>query len=183
MDFLDFDGRDLYFDSRTSEEVEELIHKASVAYPEDEAELYLLRCYFYEPDNLSVHVSLYRYYYYKHDYQSALKVAERTLEVAGKNLGYNESWRELSLARLSGGVMVSMGLTRYYLLGLKASAYLLMRLEDLKGAVERLEKVHEMDPADQFGIKDLLAIAKRRMSDIEIEKRGSGKVSIISNYR
>ena len=183
MDFLDFDGKDLYFDSSTSTEVDELIHQAALAYPDEQAELYLLRCYFYEPENLSVHVSLYRYYYYKHDYKSALKVAKHTLDVSGKVLGYMGSWKDLNQDELGNGVLVSMGLTRYYLLGLKASAYLLMRLEDLEGAVERLEKVKEMDPVNQFGVKDLLDIAKRRLREIEIEKHEAINIRALSSYR
>ena len=183
MDFLDFDGRDLYFDTPTSNEVEKLIHKASLAYPDKKAEFYLLRCYFYEPENLSVHVALYRYYYYQHDYQSAMKVAERTLEVSGKTLDYMGTWKDLNQDRLGGGVLVSMGLTRYYLLGLKASAYLLMRLGDLEGAIERLEKVKEMDPADKFGVQELIDIAKTRLSDIEIEKYDAENVSALNHYR
>ena len=183
MDFLDFDGQDLYFDSPVSSEVENLMQQASIAYPDQKSELYLLRCYGYEPENLSVHVSLYRYYYYQHDYKSAFKVAERTLEVSGKLLGYTKGWKELDQVNVGGGVLVSMGLTRYYLLGLKASAYLLMRLDNLEGAVERLEKVKELDPADQFGVQELLDIAKRRLSDIEIENCGAKNVSAINRYR
>lgn len=183
MDFLDFDGKDLYFDSPTSKEVEELINKASILYPDEKAEQCLLRCYLAEPENLSVHVSLYRYYYYKHDYNSALKVAERTLETAGKSLGYLGNWKDLSQGNLMRGLLVSMGLTRYYLHALKASAYLLMRIDDLEQAVQRLEKVKEMDSENQFGVEELLQIAKRRLREIEIENYDADNVSTLSSYR
>ncbi len=183
MDFLDFEGRDLYFDSPNSSKVDELIHLSSEAYPDDKAEYYLLRSYFYEPDNLSVLVALYRYYYYQHQYERALNVAERALEVSGKQLGYMVGWEDLNQASLGNGVLVSMGLTRFYLLGLKASAYLLMRLDDLDGAIQRLSKIQELDPADQFGVNDLLAIARRRLNEQEIEKLGSDKVSALQSYR
>ena len=183
MDFLDFDGKDLYFDSPTSKEVEDLINKASILYPDEKAELCLLRCFLAEPENLSVHVSLYRYYYYKHDYVAALKVAERTLESAGKALGYLGNWKDMTEGNLMRGLLVSMGLTRYYMHALKASAYVLMRIDDLQQAVQRLEKVNEMDTENQFGAEELLQIARRRLREIEIENHEADNVSTLSSYR
>ena len=183
MDFLDFDGRDLYFDAPSSEKVDELIQSASEAYPDEEAEFCLLKSYFLEPSSLYVLVAMYRYYYYQHRYEDAMEVAERALDVSGKQLGYIGSWQDLNMDILGSGVFVSMGLTRFYLLGLKASAYILMRLGDMEGAVDRLEKVREVDPSNQFGAQDLLEIAKRRLREIELDRSGIENVSTLSRYR
>lgn len=165
MDFLDFNGGDLYFDSQTNPEIETMIAQAANLYPHEMAEFNLLRCYYFEPSNLNVHVSLYRYYYYKHELDAAWKIIQRTIKVSGQRLGYSKNWYHLDKQDLYNGILVSMGLTRYYLLALKASAYLLMRMGKLNQAVLRLEKVIELDSRDQFGAQALLTIAKEKLNE------------------
>lgn len=165
MDFLDFEGQDLYFDDPVNEEVAELLDKASRAYPDEDAENYLMRSYFLEPNHLMVLVALYRYYYYQHRYSDALVVADRSLQAAADKLGIDVDWRELQPAHLGSGVFVSMGLTRFYLLGLKAKAYLLLRVKDLDSAIECLEKLKELDPNDQFGSAFLMRVARQERGD------------------
>lgn len=159
MDFLDFEGQDLYFDEPVSSRVARLIQQAAEAYPGEEAEADLLRAYFLEPGHLTVLVALYRYFYYRHRYQDALLVAERALTVAGERLDLRVNWSQLSMAELSHGIMVSMGFTRFYLLVLKSAGYLKLRIGDVEGAIQRLEKVVELDPRDQFGAGFLLELA------------------------
>lgn len=165
MDFLDFEGQDLYFDDPLSEEVSELLEMASQVYPSDEAEKYLMRSYFLEPDHLMVHVALYRFFYYQHRYEDALVVADRSLKVAGERLGLPLQWEKLEPENLGGGVFVSMGLTRFYILALKARAYLQLRLNALDEAIYCLEKIQQLDPKDQFGSAFLLKIAKQERGD------------------
>ena len=66
MDLHDFECKDMYFDEPISEEVEVLIDQAAEAYATGNAEQYLLRAYFLSPENLSVLVAMYRYFYYDH---------------------------------------------------------------------------------------------------------------------
>lgn len=165
MDFLDFEGQDLYFDAPLSEEVSELLDMASQAYPGAEAEKYLMRAYFLEPDHLMVHVGLYRFFYYQHRYEDALVIADRSLKVAGEKLGLPVQWQNLMPENLGGGVFVSMGLTRFYVLALKARAYLQLRLQALDEAIDCLEKIKQLDPKDQFGSAFLLKIAKQERGD------------------
>ena len=165
MDFLDFEGQDLYFDSPVSAEVSELLDTAAESYPDENAEKCLMRSYFLEPDHLMVLVALYRFFYYQHRYEDALIVADRSLKVAGEKLNLRTSWENLTPAHLGSGVFVSMGLTRFYLLGLKARSYLKLRLNDLDGAIECLDKLEELDPNDQFGYRFLTKIARRERGD------------------
>ena len=165
MDFLDFDGQDLYFDDPLSEEVTQLLDMAAQAYPSEDAEKYLMRSYFLEPDHLVVHVGLYRFYYYQHRYEDALVVADRSMKIAGQKLNLPLSWKDLAPENLGSGVFVSMGLTRFYLLALKARAYLKLRLNELDEAIECLQKLEQLDPKDQFGSAFLLKIAKRERGD------------------
>ena len=165
MDFLDFDGQDLYFDDPLSTKVSELLEKAAQTYPDEESEKCLMRAYFLEPDHLMVLVALYRYFYYQHRYEDALVVANRSLLTAGKKLGYSLDWRDLQPGNIGSGVFVSMGLTRFYLLSLKAMAYLKMRVEDLDGAYECLDKLAQLDPKDQFSSGFMMELVKRARGD------------------
>lgn len=171
MDFLDFSGEKLYFDDPVSLEVEKLLKRASDLGTSDDAEASLMRAYFLEPEHLTVQVALYRYFFYKHRYDEALVVADRTLEITAKRLGLRRSWSEMTATEMGHGVLVSMGLTRFYLFCLKASGYIYMRLGDMVSALERLNKMAQLDPADQFGSSILIEIAKRHMAKAEEDSR------------
>lgn len=150
MDFLDFEGQELYFDTPLSEEVATLLKRAADIYPAAECEAILMRGYFLEPEHLTVLVALYRYYYYQHRYDDALVVSERALKAAGRLLDFRVDWPDLRLSEVGNGVMVSMGLLRFYLLALKASGYLLLRIGNFEEAARRLDKLAELDTNDQF---------------------------------
>ena len=62
------------------------------------------------------------------------------------------------------GVFISMGMVRFYMLSLKASAFLLMRTGEIEQAYDRLIKIVELDPADQFGAAFLLQLADKELS-------------------
>lgn len=161
MDFLDFEGQDLYFDTPISSEVTELLEQAAECYPNAESEALLMRGYFLEPEHLTVLVALYRYFYYQHRYEDALLISDRALKAAGRLLGFHTDWSELSLPAVGSGVMVSMGLIRFYLLALKASGYLCLRMGDFEEASKRLDKLVELDSTDQFGSAFLRVMAQK----------------------
>lgn len=171
MDFLEFSEEKLYFDDPVSFEVEKLLKQASEAGTSDAAEACLMRAYFLEPEHLTVLVALYRYLFYKHRYDEALLVADRTLVISGNRLGLSRSWNNMTASELGHGVLVSMGLTRFYLFALKASGYMYMRLGEMISALERLNKVADLDPADQFGCRELIEIANTYLSERESDSK------------
>jgi len=105
-------------------------------------------------------VAIYRYFFYQHRLNEALRVADRLLQVTALRLGIERDWRRLSLPGLVNGIETSISLTRFHLAGLKASAYLLMRLGDFSEAMARLRKVQELDTADRIGATALLQLAE-----------------------
>lgn len=173
MDFLDFSEERLYFDDPVSLEVEKLLKQASMEGSSDAAEAKLMRAYFLEPEHLTVLVALYRYLFYKHRYDEALLVADRSLVVSGNRLGLSRSWKNMTVTELGHGVMVSMGLARFYLFALKASGYMYMRLGDMMSALERLNKVAELDPSDHFGCGFLIEIANTYMSERKVRQHNT----------
>ena len=146
----------LYFDDPIAPEIEVLIAKASNAYGNGEAEIYLLQAYSLAPEQLVVLVALYRYYFYQHRLNDALIIAEQALQVVGQRLGFPSGWQHLQPSRIEQLERRAVGLLRFYLLVLKASAYLHLRLEHYPEAQSQLDKLIELDSQDCLGGKTLL---------------------------
>ena len=172
MDLLDFGGEDMYFDTPVSPEVDALIAEAAEQYGDPEAEISLLRAYFLQPEHFTVLVAMYRYFYYRHRYAEALTVADRAIALSAAQLGLPADWRLLDTAHLGHAVLESMTLTRFLLLALKGSAYLLMRLGEHGAALERLEKVVAMDAGNRLGAADLLPMARAKVTEQAVEQAG-----------
>lgn len=168
MDFLDFEGEKLYFDEPLSAEAERMIAHASEAGRDPRAEEYLMRAFFLEPNHLTVLVALYRFFYYTQRFDDAMLTADRAMDSAARQLGLMHGWRKLTINELGQGVLVSMGLTRFYLLALKASGFILLRMHAIPQALERLNKLAELDPADQFGARPLIELAEAAVKDTAI---------------
>jgi len=160
MDMEDFEAGDLYFDEPLTEEARQCLECAADQYADGLAEQSLMRAYFLEPEHPMVLVALYRFFYYQHRLKEALMVAERVLKVFAERLNLPENWREITEMSIGGGVMISMVLIRFYMLALKGAGYLEFRLGRYDSAVERLEKVTELDSRDRLGARSLLNIAR-----------------------
>jgi len=171
MDLQDFEAEDLYFNATLDPEISALLEEAANLYPEPETEMLLLRAYFLDPDDLNVLVALYRYFYYQHRLPDALKVAHKAIAASGKRLHLPEDWRHLTRLHLGQGVLVSMTLTRFYLMAHKGAGYLEMRLGDLADAVGRLQTLATIDSNDRLGVRALLALAQERLHEQSYEPR------------
>lgn len=158
MDLLDFNEHSLYFDQPLPAKVDELLRAAAEGYGNGEAELPLLRSYVQAPTHLTVLVALYRFFYYQHRLDEALKVAEQARLAAGSTLRFPADWQEIDLLYLNGAVRKSMGLVRFCLLALKAEGFVLLRLGELEEGRARLQKVRDLDEADRLGAGALLAV-------------------------
>jgi len=164
MDLLDFDGEPMYFDRPVSPQVDALLAGAAAGYGEPTAERDLLRAYFLEPEHLTVLVALYRFFYYQHRYAEALLVAERAIGVTANELGLDRDWRRLSAAGLAAAASRSMASTRFLLLALKGAGYLELRLGNPGGALARFEKLQAVDTSDRLGVKDLVTLARAKLT-------------------
>ena len=159
MDLLEFEGQDLYFDEHMPEEIDILIKSASENYGTPKAEADLLKAFFIAPDNLTVLVALYRYYYYQHQYEKALMVAGNTLKFSGSRVGFPNKWEDLTIDHIGAGALKSMSMVRFYLIALKATGYLNLRLHNFSQARAMLSKVVELDASDRLGAAILLEFA------------------------
>ena len=158
MDLLDFSDCKLYFEDDLPAEAERLIAQASSEYGEASAELALLRAHLMAPDNLTVLVGLYRYYFYQHRLDDALMVAERAMQLSGRLLGLPPDWRTLDETRLGSAAANSFGMLRFYLLALKAASVVLLRLGQIDASRDRLIKLAGLDCHDHLGAAKLLEV-------------------------
>lgn len=165
MDLLDFNGESLYFDQPLPPEVERMLHKAAELYGSKEAEYELLSAYFQQPENFTVLVALYRYFYYQHRYDDALSVAQRILVICADQLGFDRDWRLINDMDLAYGVSQSMSLMRFYLYTLKGAGYLHLRLGNYQHALERFEKVIQLDVSDRIGAGSLYELAQQGIDE------------------
>lgn len=165
LDLLDFESEGLYFDEPLQEETRHCLESAADRYGEAEAEQSLLRAYFLEPEHPMVLVALYRYFYYRHQLEDCLLVAERVLRLFARRLSLPENWRELTEAQFGNGVMISMTLIRFYLLALKGAGYIELRLGRHESAFARLAKVASLDTNDRLGAAALLSVARESLGE------------------
>ncbi|MEW8015076.1 MAG: hypothetical protein AB2807_09915 [Candidatus Sedimenticola endophacoides] len=158
-DLLDFECDELYFDEPLREDAKQLLDDAAEAYGDDEAEVFILRAYFLEPEHPMVLVALYRFFYYQHRLEDALTVADRVLTLFSARLNLPSDWRELDQRHVGNGVLVSMTMFRFYLWCLKGAGYLELRLGNYETAIARLQKLVELDSSDRLGGQALLNVA------------------------
>ncbi len=156
MDLQDFDAQGLYFERPMSAAVEELLQAAAQAYAEGRAEPLLLQAFLLEPENLSVLVAMYRFYYYQHRYRDAIDVAHRAMAAVAPTIYFPDEWAQINSTNLANGVGRSFTLVRFYLLALKGAAYLHLRLGEIEYGVRMLNKVMQLDVKDRLGAGALL---------------------------
>ena len=169
MDLLDFSDCKLYFEDALPAEAERLIARAAAEYGDPEAEMSLLRAHLLAPENLSVLVGLYRYYFYQHRLEDALVVAERAMQLSGRHLGLPTDWNLLDETRLGSAAKNSFGLLRFYLLALKAASVVLLRLGQISASRARLSKLAGLDSRDQLGAGKLLEVVNEFQQSDEPE--------------
>ncbi|MCB1755885.1 MAG: hypothetical protein KDJ38_10205 [Gammaproteobacteria bacterium] len=163
---LDFDVHGLYFEEPLCEEAAACLECAAQNYGDPAAEQALYRAYFITPRHPMVLVALYRFFYYQQRLPDALLVAERVLTIYAEQLELPADWRQLSDVRLPEDNSNYMTGLRFYLLALKGSAYLQLRMGDYEPAILRLKKVLELDEKDRLGARILIDVAQ-----VELNRR------------
>lgn len=156
MDLQDFESQIMYFEYETPREVEELIKQSSEHYAEGNAEEFLLRAFELAPENLTVLVALYRFYYYQHRLKEALGIAHHVLSVVAPQIDFPDYWGYLNMTILGCGLLKSFTMVRFYLLCLKGAGYLNLRLGNTAEGVKMLNKVMELDTNDRLGVRNLM---------------------------
>lgn len=123
------------------------------------AERHLLAALDLAPQNMAVHIGLYRFYFYKNRLTDALACAVRCLSDTAARIGLPADWTQVRPAH---GAFDSWNAEpRFYLFTLKAYAYIRMRLGDLEEGRRAVAKVRELDPHDRLGASVLEGVLNR----------------------
>lgn len=165
MDLHDFQAEQLYFEEPLTPQAGALIEQAAELYGEPEAEQRLLKAYELAPEHPLVLVALYRFFYYQHRLQDALRIAERTLVIAARSLGLPEDWRLLDRTLLQGAADASVTRLRFYMLALKGAGYLELRLGKHDSALHRLQQVTLLDDHDRLGAQALIDVFRASIDE------------------
>ena len=108
------------------------------------------------PNSLTVLVSMYRFYHEQRRYLDAIHVASKAMTEVAPMISFPDHWSDITFNDLANGVMSSFSLVRFYLLVLKASAYLHLQINQIAEAVRMLNKVVELDTNDRLGARAML---------------------------
>lgn len=163
MDLLSFDAQELYFEHADSQEVQDLIRKASASYASGAAELPLLQAYLRAPDSLNVLVALNRFYYYQHRLAEALLIAQKTLGLVQRELNFPLDFEQLIPTHINDAPKILLTQIRFYLFTLKSIGFLNMRMENLSESCRIFKKLVELDERDRIGVKALLELVECRL--------------------
>ncbi len=168
MDLQDFDSDTLYYDTPLAPEVAARLAAAAEQYSEGGAEQPLLEAQALAPEDLTVLVGLYRFYYYQHRYEDALQIARRVLDVVGPRLQLPADWRMIESGHLAVAAGLGIALLRFYLLALKGAGYLNLRLGRFEQGKAMLVKVVELDTDNRLGARLLLDVLAEHSAEILI---------------
>lgn len=149
MDLLDFDDCELYFETPLPEAAAARMAEAASLYGTPEAESALLAAYRLAPGHLTVLVGLYRYYFYQHRLDEALSVADEAMRESARLLGLPTAEPLEPDYRQIGGDG-TIGLLRFHLMAMKASAIVLLRSRRVAEARERLMRIARIDSGDRL---------------------------------
>ncbi len=140
-------------------EVAAVLEQAMAHYGEpDVAERFLLEALALAPAALSVHFSLYKFYFYQGRLQDAEAAVHRAMAQAAKQAGFVNDYTALTVATVDWHRHESP--QHFYLFSLKALAFIRLRLGDKSHAEVILNLLRQLDPADTIGASVIAALAQ-----------------------
>lgn len=121
-----------------------------------EAETALKKALEIAPDNLSLQMAAYKFYYYASDMTNAAHHAGVCLTMAAEVLQLPRDWKQVTSTSVDFDTFDRA--QRVYLQSLMALGYCHARLGDKALSLELLEKAASLDPKDRLGAKRLAEV-------------------------
>lgn len=115
------------------------------------------------PDQLEVHIALYKFYFYQGETEKAEDVVYQTLSKAAQAGGFDHDLK--SLSQDSTDWHDPRGPGRVFLYTLKALAFIRLRQDDPESAGEILDVLSRLDPTDKVGADVIRAILQGMRDD------------------
>ncbi|WP_296983939.1 MULTISPECIES: hypothetical protein [unclassified Thalassolituus] len=148
--------RDLFGDAPLSEEdkssldIQRLLREPiNIQQDWQRAEQLLLGAVRKMPQRLEVKIALYKMYAYANRFDASRELIFKVLEQAASQVGFEPDWRSLTINSVDWSKPA--GATRLYLYSMKALGFVSLRVGNIPLATAVLEKLLELDPADEVG--------------------------------
>lgn len=145
------------FGGRVRPMVARLLQEATVSHARTyHAEAVLWSAHALDPACLAVYYALYKFYFHQGDLAEAQRLVRRSLTEAARQCGIEEDWRRAH--RASADWSDTTAPQHFYLFGLKALAFIGLRMGQGEEAGDLLDKIGELDPEDNVGaavVRDL----------------------------
>jgi hypothetical protein len=147
------------FGGETPAEVATLLARAMECYADTQlAETLLWQAHRMAPDALPVYFSLYKFYFYKRNLESAELAARMALLAAARVGGFAADWQNLQADSADWADYASPA--HFYLFTLKALAFIRLRCGDGDESLRILNKMAVLDPRDSVGAAVIRTIAE-----------------------
>jgi len=138
-------------------EAERQLRLAGLAWHrEEEAEAHLASAEALAPGHLAVLIARYRYHFYKHHYERARRFARACLDAVGDQLGLPRAFEAVTCAHAD--FRGDDPMVRFWLFGMQAYGYVLLRLGEADQGKAVLEKITALDVDDYTKTRVLLQV-------------------------
>lgn len=142
----------------------ELLERARAAWHDPAAATVLLgEALALAPECLALHYARYKFHSSHGQYALAEAAAGTALAEAARQAGFDADWRSLGPATADWSDV--RGAAHFYLFSLKALAYLRLRRGAVHDCLALLDKLAQIDPADQVGAEVIRALYRGAISD------------------
>jgi len=111
-----------------------------------------------DPDQLAVHIALYKFYFYRGYLDEAEAIVMQALDRASQQGQFTADWRNLTVD--SANWRAGDGPERVFLYSLKALSFICLRKQKRQTALDILNKLEDLDPDDQVGSSVIAALAE-----------------------
>ncbi|AKG22368.1 hypothetical protein [Calothrix sp. 336/3] len=130
-----------------------LILAAETSDNPEKAENYLNQALSQSPESLDILISAYRFFYYKYNYQAALKIALKVVEKIQVSENLPQEWEKLKLVITHNKENPQI---RLYINAYAASGLILAKLGKVEEAKEICQQIQEIDSQKEFGTASIL---------------------------
>lgn len=157
-DVLLFGSGRAFFSESPPQELRYLLNSALCAERPEAVEALLLEARRRWPEEPDAHIGLYKFYFIATRYAAAEAAVWAALRAAAAAAGFDRNYRRLGPG--SADWSRRQGAERLYLFSLKALGVIRLRRARVEQARRVLEKLLELDPADEIGGGAFLHIAR-----------------------
>ncbi len=171
-DICEIDGKPVFFLDDTPPEIGRLLARVELAQGLKARRALLLDAIEQHPQALDLRLALYKMLFRTGQYRQAEQAVWGALTASARQGGFTRNYRRLGPS--SAPWLTDKGGARIYLFSLKALGVVRLRRGRVALADRVLTKLLELDPEDEIGGSNFLAIARSFREDAPAQRHGAG---------